>query len=1166
MNNALKKTLSIVISVLMIATMIPFAFAQEDCLHESYTNGICDNCEAECEHPENELVWTEQLAATCVPGKETAVCGICGYDGYFLCDSETYPESEHDYAPNFDYTWTFSYSGAVKYVLKFSAETRLENGFDYIYIYDDENNLVGNYKGQELSGKEIIVEGSSFAIRLDTDLSNNYYGFRFDSIKALVDFATFSREIPAIEGYAHNWENEDGICARGCGAECSHVTYTNGICDTCAYACPHDSTFTDYVCDICKLPCVHGSFTGNFCDVCGFECDHEFYLDGKITTDVVCTKCNWIKYASDDSVVDGAYHDFPTGAIATFGGHGTSTDEIVGYYIVETVTGEDYAIYLKWGINQGYTGYGKFKLFLYHNGTLIASKDFTKTPCGYTELFPVEYSFVAEGELQEFKFVFKKVGGGTWADTGRTVYVSPIELSDHTHEIIIDEEVPATCTETGLNVGQHCNLCENRTVVQTVADALGHDWSRRDGICARECGEICAHETYTDDICDVCGYCETPELNADGYYMITKLADLVWFECEINKGNKNINAILLNDIDLKGMEWKTITETGLYYTGYGEDYGFAGVFDGNGHVIKNYVIKSSSEIDASVGLFGTVSGTIKNLGVENVSFIDGGKDIRAGAIVGQLITANGLIENCYASNVVITPGEHVTGAIAGCAYEATIRNCHVVNSQINGSSRRYGYIVGDTRADNGTTDRRATVTNCYTDGSILASSQMGIVENSMVLSSSVFESGEVAYRLNGNTSEGNVVWYQTLGEDEYPVFAGKKVYFFDSTGYGNCNHNPLEAVVENDVKATCTEDGSYELVVYCANCSKELSRESKVKDMLGHDWDKTESEDNLVRPYRAEGGQYDGYYTFTCKNGCGKTMTESVKRADYTEWDKVNEAGEAILADETVLDSVKMELMKFVAEYENDQVKKDNCIVTEQAELDAFIDAFKVVVEDVQDRIENGEAVKADYTEIDEAVAGIDEALENATISEEMAAELADIKAELDELKADDKTSVASLADSGLNERLEAIKATMDACANGTHSFTNYSETLAPKCEEEGIATAYCDYGCGATDEKAIEPHGHSFTEYTYNEDAECVNDGTKTASCDYNCGAEDVAIAEGTKLGHVDDDHDDMCDRCDEKVRCSYCGDIHKNLLEEIICLILEFFHLVAQAFKLNA
>ena len=49
-------------------------------------------------------------------------------------------------------------------------------------------------------------------------------------------------------------------------------------------------------------------------------------------------------------------------------------------------------------------------------------------------------------------------------------------------------------------------------------------------------------------------------------------------------------------------------------------------------------------------------------------------------------------------------------------------------------------------------------------------------------------------------------------------------------------HNPAEAVVENDVKPTCTEAGSYDSVVYCATCGTELSRETIAVDALGHDY------------------------------------------------------------------------------------------------------------------------------------------------------------------------------------------------------------------------------------------------------------------------------------------------------------------------------------------
>ena len=49
------------------------------------------------------------------------------------------------------------------------------------------------------------------------------------------------------------------------------------------------------------------------------------------------------------------------------------------------------------------------------------------------------------------------------------------------------------------------------------------------------------------------------------------------------------------------------------------------------------------------------------------------------------------------------------------------------------------------------------------------------------------------------------------------------------------NHTPAAAVTENEVKATCTEDGSYDSVVCCSVCGDELSRENQTENALGHD-------------------------------------------------------------------------------------------------------------------------------------------------------------------------------------------------------------------------------------------------------------------------------------------------------------------------------------------
>ncbi len=49
-------------------------------------------------------------------------------------------------------------------------------------------------------------------------------------------------------------------------------------------------------------------------------------------------------------------------------------------------------------------------------------------------------------------------------------------------------------------------------------------------------------------------------------------------------------------------------------------------------------------------------------------------------------------------------------------------------------------------------------------------------------------------------------------------------------------HTEGKEVKENEVEPTCTEAGSYDLVIYCTVCGEELSRETITVDPLGHDW------------------------------------------------------------------------------------------------------------------------------------------------------------------------------------------------------------------------------------------------------------------------------------------------------------------------------------------
>ncbi len=69
-------------------------------------------------------------------------------------------------------------------------------------------------------------------------------------------------------------------------------------------------------------------------------------------------------------------------------------------------------------------------------------------------------------------------------------------------------------------------------------------------------------------------------------------------------------------------------------------------------------------------------------------------------------------------------------------------------------------------------------------------------------------------------------------------------------------HTPEEAASENEKAATCTENGSYDSVVYCSVCHEEISREAITLESPGHIEDHPVQE-NLVKASCTEEGSYD---------------------------------------------------------------------------------------------------------------------------------------------------------------------------------------------------------------------------------------------------------------------------------------------------------------------
>ena len=275
---------------------------------------------------------------------------------------------------------------------------------------------------------------------------------------------------------------------------------------------------------------------------------------------------------------------------------------------------------------------------------------------------------------------------------------------------------------------------------------------------------------------------ETPE-RSGSYYLLDNAGKVEWLSQMVaaNGGSTAYYAKLTADIDFEN-------EVNLHLPiGKTKGNKFKGVFDGQGHRIKNMIIYRPQ--DEAQGFFGYLQGnascTVKNLIIDQSCSVIA--LTKAAGLAGscQNTGATITIENCVNEASVTVSGQDAAGIIGGqndTNPRFIIRNC--VNTGNITSTHASPYAGGlccylgnsENTIENfinlgtitghlgGNIGRMQGSVKGIIDLSDTADKTQGIVES---LTSDDIASGVLTYYANGLA--GKEVFFQTLGEDSYPL-------------------------------------------------------------------------------------------------------------------------------------------------------------------------------------------------------------------------------------------------------------------------------------------------------------------------------------------------------------------------------------------------------------
>ena len=209
------------------------------------------------------------------------------------------------------------------------------------------------------------------------------------------------------------------------------------------------------------------------------------------------------------------------------------------------------------------------------------------------------------------------------------------------------------------------------------------------------------------------------------------------------------------------------------------------------------------------------NGTIKSC--YNTASVSGQNSV--GGVCG--FNSRGIITNCFNEGTV--SGQTFVGGVCGNGCGVATTNCFN-GGIVSGQSHVSGVCGYDYNYD-------GTLTNCYylsdtAKGGINGKDVSGKAEGKSI---EQFKSGEVAYLLNGSTSEGELAWYQKLGTDAYPVLTatkGNTVYngsfrYCDNTAASYSNSTSEDVLVHQMSATLASPEHDADKHIYHMDCRNE---------------------------------------------------------------------------------------------------------------------------------------------------------------------------------------------------------------------------------------------------------------------------------------------------------------------------------------------------------